>query len=127
MDIIVMPASRPVHMPLGCIFFGHIGVRVGQELVHAGSTRKPIIFKLAAACSTRSSPRGNFTKPLPNSASMERLAKKRTTHIKSVGVCEVTTWSLIRGPAAIAGPGVSAELVMAYLQHDFPNMNRGLH
>ena len=44
MDIIVMPASRPVHMPLGCIFFGHIGVRVGQELVHAGQHPKAHYF-----------------------------------------------------------------------------------
>ena len=34
-------------------------------------------------------PRGNFTKLLPNSASKERLARKRNTRIKSAGVCEV--------------------------------------
>lgn len=50
----------------------------------------------------------------------------RVTRVRESARC-VITWSLIRGPAAISGCGVSAELVVAYLQHDFPNMNRGLH
>ena len=42
----------------------------------------------AAAWSAQSSPHGNSTKLLPNSVSMERLARKSTARIKSAGVCE---------------------------------------